>query len=234
MKKVFKIILLLMFIIPISVRASIFDIPGTDVIIGIDEDIWRVLTREDIANKELLEEYQLDYDQINDLFNKNDIYMNAITYFEDDYPNSIELFVRKTASENCKYFDDLSEEEKQSLAYQLANDSNSSIYDFFINQNINYIYYEYYENDLYVANYYTIYNGYSYSFTFQSTLEINDYMREKYDNIIDNITFDESLTNGVKEKDNKLANTILLLLIFVPVAIVVIIGIKNLLKKNNK
>ena len=87
--------LCLLLALPVTVYAETYQISDTDLSIQFDNSIWYVFTRDNIENNPELEELGVSYEDMCNILNNNNAYMDSVLYYDDgDY---IELFVRKTA-----------------------------------------------------------------------------------------------------------------------------------------
>ena len=203
MKKV--LLFLLLFIVPVSVFATTFQLDGTDMRIDFDESIWYVFTPDNILNNEELDELGLTYEYIKDAFDTNDAYLNALLLFEDsdDY---IEIFVRRVEIEdivnlmNCD--DDFIDEFGSALAEE--QDANYEVYQ----NDYPFVMLDYQDAGLYLNEYYTIINGYTYIITVQKPYAFTeeDFLRVR--EIVDTIHFD--IDESLKEPSNSIDYSIIL------------------------
>ena len=81
MKKI--VLFVLLFIIPINVWATTFDLKDTDMSITIDEDIWYVFTPDNILNNPELDELGISYEYMVNVFSDNRAYLDAVLFFQD-------------------------------------------------------------------------------------------------------------------------------------------------------
>jgi len=199
-KKIISFFLILVLVIPITVCAKKYNLSDTDMSIDMDDTEWYVFTRDNLKNNSELDELGISYDYLYNVMNSNYIYLDAILYFEtdDDY---IEFFVRKKKQVEVNNLSNYSNDEVLELAEELAGKHNAKKYEIY-NNNYKFIKLDYYEKGLYLNEYYTIINGYGYTFTAQKpkSFSLNDQLRVK--NIIDSIIFDidESLEDGSSYK----------------------------------
>ena len=90
----FVIAFCLILALPVTTYASTYTMNDTDVSIQIDDSIWYVFTRDNIKDNPELDELQITYDYMNDFFNSNNTYLDAVLYYEDG--NYTELFIMKS------------------------------------------------------------------------------------------------------------------------------------------
>ncbi len=81
MKKI--VLFVLLFIIPINVWATTFDLKDTDMSITINEDIWYVFTPDNILNNPELDELGISYEYMVNVFSDNRAYLDAVLFFQD-------------------------------------------------------------------------------------------------------------------------------------------------------
>ena len=186
--------------LPVTVYAETYQISDTDLSIQFDNSIWYVFTRDNIENNPELEELGVSYEDMCNILNNNNAYMDSVLYYDDgDY---IELFVRKTAqTSGMANLSNYSDGKVTELAAALAKRQNAEVYSVYQNQ-YKFIRLEYLDTsaNLYLYEFITIVNKENYSFTFQSPSEFTDEKREEAENIIDSIQFEVDLT--LKEKSN--------------------------------
>lgn len=220
MKKILKFLLIIVFIFPIIVKANMFKVPDTDIVINIDEDIWTVLTRYDINDKSLLDEYGISYDEIRRTFFDNDIYLYAYAFWDEEMNYPIDIYISKSTNQNMiNDLRNLTEEELTSIANNYLTGKNNSYYDFYRNEYENiyydYIFYTYEENGYYLGDYYTIINGNDYHYVFQSTIPFDEERIKSIDEMVDNIHFEfgEEIENKEEKNESILLNIVMLGLI---------------------
>lgn len=194
MRKVISVFMtfLLMFMVisPVKTYAKSYNVSGTDLTITVDDTVWYVFTRDNLANNPELDELGIDYDYLNDHFHSNFIYMDAVVIYEDGAV--IEFLIRKPDEDvdvvnlaNCK--GELIGEIGDGLADKFGADGYSVL-----NTDYKFIKLNYFDPNLeyYAVEYYTIINKHPYTFTFQSPVEFTEWEYEEFDTIIKSIVFD--------------------------------------------
>lgn len=184
------VLLMFMVISPVKTYAKSYNVSGTDLTITVDDTVWYVFTRDNLANNPELDELGVDYNYLNDYFHSNFIYMDAVVIYENGA--TTEFFIRKTDEDvgvvnlaNCK--GELIGEIGDSLADKFGADGYS-----ILNTDYKFIKLNYFDPNLeyYAVEYYTIINKHPYTFTFQSPVEFTEWEYEEFDTIIKSIVFD--------------------------------------------
>lgn len=151
---------------PLAVSAQTYEVEGTDMTITIDDSIWYVFTRDNLAGNPELDELGLDYDTFYHDMMDYDLYVDAILFFEEgDY---IELYVGMVADENHVNLSNYSDSE--------VLDSGAATYEGYLEKedlkifenDYKYIVAEYFDVDVYLLEYLTVVNGNAYYFQFVS------------------------------------------------------------------
>ena len=201
MKRILVILFVLFLMFPL-VHAETIKVSGTDLSIDLDEDIWVVFTRENISNEELLNEYDLSYDYINDFFIKSNSYMDAISFWDEKNINTLELFVIMTENKSLTNLNLLEESDIDSLAIELKKSKPIAVdtYDIYDNNNSKYIHYSYEDKGLFLEEYFTIINNKNYVVKFQSSIEYDDEMKQVVKDIMDNVVIDFDISGEDKVK----------------------------------
>lgn len=184
----------------VSASAETYDLSDTDLSIRLDDTVWYVFTRDNIENNPELEELGVSYDAMYDILYENEVYMDAVVYYEDG--EYMELFVRKRSLDTgmanlTNYTDD----QVLELAAGFAEKQGAETYSVYENQ-YKFAKLEYLDSKLnyYVCEYVTVINKDNYTFTFQSESEFTDWEYEEMKDIIDSIQFD--IDTSMKEKND--------------------------------
>ena len=185
MKKI--VLFVLLFIIPINVWATTFDLKDTDMSITIDEDIWYVFTPDNILDNPELDELGISYEYMVDVFSDNHAYLDAVLFFQDsdDY---IEIFVRKTEVDDVKNLSNYSLSDIEEFGKTLAEEQNAQ-YEIY-QKNYSFAFLTYQDLGFYLNEYYTIINGYAYSITAQKPYSFTSEDTLRVREIVDSIEFD--------------------------------------------
>ena len=83
-KKLLYTLFLILFMFPLIVDAKTYSISDTDITVELDEKVWYVFTRDNIENNPELDELEISYDDIYSIMYNNNIYLDAVLYYEDD------------------------------------------------------------------------------------------------------------------------------------------------------
>lgn len=184
------LIVFLCLILPITAYAESYQPSQTDLTVQIDDSVWYVFTRDNIANNAELAELDISYDEMSDIFHDNDAYLDAILSFgAQDY---IELFIRKTAQTtgvaNLSNYDD---DEVMEFVTALAEQQKSQVYSIYKTQ-YKFSKSEYYDTDagFYLYEFCTIVNKENYTFTFQSPTAFTEERKQIAEEIVSSVKFD--------------------------------------------
>ncbi len=202
MKK-YTILLLLFLLLPIKAFAQSYNMTGTDVTIDFNDD-WIVLTRDNYNDEELLASLNLTYDYMHSVFMDNDAYLDAFKYWDDTKKDYVEVFVIMNSDgmlDNLNYLEDdeIIEDLKKLPEYAAAD-----LLEIYKNDNSKFVYTEYTNSGLYLCNYFTVINGDTYIFKFQSSVKLDDAKKAVIKDIMSTAKFDYELDDGGKDnKDDK-------------------------------
>lgn len=185
MKKIL-VLLACLFIIPIGVNASSF--AQKDISINIDDNKWYVFTRDNISNNDELSELGLTYEYLKDFMNKNDIYIDAGLFDENDESNTIELFVAIKPVENVNNLHKYSNDEINELGDELLKLTGATKFDI-IENNYKYVYLEYQDSGYNILEYYTVINGSGYTVMTQKVNAYTDADKQEIKSIVDSVSF---------------------------------------------
>lgn len=198
MKKFLLFIISIVMIIPVVANASTYQI-NDDMSININEESWYVFTRDNIKDNEELDELGITYDYMNDIFNKNNIYLDAIYFYSAD--EWIELFVRATENNSIKNFTNYSNDDILDFSKQIAKKTDSTNYSVYEND-YKFAYSNYYDKTAkyYIDEYFTVVNGHNYGVTVQKEKEISFAERQGIRDIVDTIKF--NINPDLKEPED--------------------------------
>lgn len=173
MKKVLLFLVLLLF--PIFVYAKEYEVKDIDLKISFDDD-WYVFTRDNIKDNELLDDFNVTYEYIDDIFKTNSIYVDAMPK-----DISIEFFVMVVPTPGMNnlsnYPDGLLEKDfKKELEMQLKNKFKDISIKFTTINGIKYAEASFYDPNAqaYLYKYYTVINAKGYNFQIQSDKKITE------------------------------------------------------------
>lgn len=191
------IFMLLIYLFPLTSNARQYSLSGTDISIYFDDTEWYVFTRDNLLNNTELDELNISYDYLNNFMITNSVYLDAILFLSDSSDDYIESFVRINKIDEVNTLENVSREDLLKLAKGIANTANASDYDIYTND-YNFVELNYNSQGLFLNEYYTIINGYTYVITFQKPSSFTNYDYIDIKNIIDSIDFyiDPNLKNN--------------------------------------
>lgn len=224
-----------MIIIPSIANAKSYYI-GYDTTIKLNENNWEVFTRYNLSEYSELEEYGMTDEYMENYFEKNNVYIDALVLYEnDDY---LELVITKTPNEKINYLSNIEDKYINKIAKSLKKELNADNYTIYKNE-YKFIRFEHNIDERICITYYTVVNGNIINISFQKE---NEFLEEEYieiENIINSIYFNVNpeLKNN-PAIDKMLANKIELIakivVSIIGVAICPIIyKMKNKKKDNN-
>ena len=200
-KKILGIILIMFLCIPMVVSAKSYKVDD-NMTIDLEETLWYVFTRDNIKDNSELDELGITYDYMNDLFEKNNMYMDA-TIFYDDGQDFMELLIRKGNTDGkVKNLTNYSDEEVKELGDELAKKTSSTDYDVYTND-YKFVRSKYLDKNAgyNIIEYYTIVNGVNYTITVQKTTEFDKTEESFIKDVVDGIKF--NIDSSLKEPSNK-------------------------------
>jgi hypothetical protein len=201
MKRILLILFISILAFPTIVYGQTLKLTDTDVTLELDEDIWTILTRDNIKNKEYLDEIGLTYEYMNKVFQDNNAYLDAFTFWDDENTQTVELFVIKMKQNDpkVKNLNVYNDDEVKRIVKGIANDKKVSNYNVYKNDNSVFGYFESQDSGIYLVEYVTIINNMDYLFKFQSSYPYDERMIEVTKSIMDTVKFDYTIT----EEDRK-------------------------------
>ena len=192
-------------ILPISAFAQTYTMSGTDMHISLDDTVWYVFTRDNILNNPELDEFGLTSAQMQEVFDENEAYMDAVLVYDDG--DFVELFVRKRALDaDVVNLTNYSHSDVMDLAEELAEIHDTQQYTVYENQ-FKYARLEYEDSGYYICEYVTVVNADNYTLTFQSYTPFEEWEYEEITNIVDSVRFDVDPT--MKEPKNDSGSIVL-------------------------
>jgi len=195
-------------ILPFSVSAQTYRVEGTDLSITVDDTVWYVFTRDNIANNPELDELGLTYEYMDSSFRENEAYLDAILFY--DSGEFLELLGRKTVWETeVVNMSNYPYDEVLDAAELLAEKQGVETYSVYENR-YKFIYLEFFDDsaNYYINTYFTVVNGEGYSFVFQAPAPFTDWEYEEMERIIDSIEFDVDPNLKEPKKDSFLDNVL--------------------------
>lgn len=201
-KKILGMILAVLMCFPMVVNAKSYKVDD-NMTISLDDTSWYVFTRDNIKDNSELDELGITYDYMNDLFNKNSMYMDA-TIFYDDGEDFIELLIRKSTNDSkVKNLTNYSDEEVKELGDELAKKTGSTDYDVYTND-YKFVQSKYLDKNAgyNIIEYYTIVNGVNYTVTVQKTTEFDKTEESFVKDIVDGIKF--NIDSSLKEPSSSI------------------------------
>lgn len=192
------VIICIFAVLPMNTYAATYNISETDMSVSIDDSSWYVFARDNLNNNPELDELGISYDAMYDAFHNNNVYMDALLFYDDG--KRTELFIRKNAIDSGMVnLSNYSEKQILELAKSLAEKQGAEEYSIYENQ-YKFIKSEYIDSNIgyYICEFVTIVNKDGYTLTFQSESQFSDYDYQEIKNIVDSIKFDIDTT--LKEK----------------------------------
>jgi len=174
----------------VPVMARTYTVSGTDISVEIDDSQWYVFTRDNIRNNAELDELGLTYEYMNTTMRSNNIYLDAVLFFdESDY---VELFVVKEKTDSSEQIANLSKQPNsrvEKLAKEAQAEGNLDFCEVYKND---YTFLEIANSDigLYLCSYVTVINQEMYTLKFQSTVPYTTENVEYLRQIVDSVSFD--------------------------------------------
>lgn len=188
------LVLALLLVLPLGAQAQSYAPSQTDISLRVDDSRWYVFTRDNILNNPELDELEISYETAYDLLYNNNIYMDAVLFYDDG--TSIELFVRKQPLDsgivNLSNYDD---EHVLDFAKGIADKLNAPQYEIYKNQ-YKFANVEYVDAALncYVYGFFTIVNNETYAVTFQSADPYDEAEYAEMQDIVDSVRFNVDLS----------------------------------------
>lgn len=194
-RKIIAIFVLLILMIPSGVLASTFTV-DENMYIDIDDSLWYVFTRDNIANNKELDSLDLSYEYMDNFFKKNNAYLDALLIYKDS-GEILELFIRRVNSGGAINSSNYSNEDFLNKIKQDLSSRNPSVLDIYETNGYKYGYAEYTDQGYYLIDYYVIINGYNYTITAQKVNEFNTDNKARVKAIVDSISF--NINKDLKE-----------------------------------
>lgn len=199
LKKIFFAVVCLL-LMPSLVFAKEYKL-DENISITMDDTEWYVFTRDNIKNNPELEDLGVSYEYLSNFFEENKVYMDAILYFEG-YEDYIEVFVRRNPSTGTDNLNDKDDSYVMQLTESMANMQGAEKYDIF-KTDYKFGRLQYMDIGLYLDEFFTIYDGYAYTMTFQSTREYTSVDTARIEQIMKSIKFEETENTTKKSDDNE-------------------------------
>ena len=184
MKKIIIFILSIFIFIPTNLYAATYK--AKDMTIDFNDENWVVFTRDNIIDNENLNQLGITYDYMNNFFNQNNAYIDAVHLPVDE--NTLEAFVLLSdvgLSNNLHMYD---EESLEAIGLALKEKANSETYEVLDINNYKIMHVSSIDNEYYLEDYYTIINGKGYTIKFQKKSKIEEI--EEINKIINSIKFE--------------------------------------------
>lgn len=182
--KYLKKIALLVLLLPTIVLADNYELKEVNATITIPND-WMVFTKDNIKGNKTLKELNVTEDYMNEFFEKNSAYLDAM-------PKDLSYeFVLRTQEvdqmNNLSNYKDSEVEEVGKEFGKIVNSNDNSIY----KTKYKYVESYYYDstNKMYIASYYTVVNRLGYTFTAQKSTNFTSDEKEEIKGIINTITY---------------------------------------------
>ena len=168
-----KFLFIFILLIPLIVSAKSYTIK--DMTVSFDND-WTVFTRDNIDNNQELKDIGLTTEYMEDLFNKNDIYIDAVIFNKENPSDTIEMLYAIKSTDLERNLHKYSEKELKELESEMIKDYKVSEHGIHNTGKYKYVYMMYKDNGLYVYDYYTVINGYGYTIKLQ---KVNKFTNEE-------------------------------------------------------
>lgn len=190
---------------PLAVSAQTYEVEGTDMTITIDDSIWYVFTRDNLAGNPELDELGLSYDMMMTNMQDQNIYVDACRFYTDG--DSIELLVIKNKDNNYVNMSNYEEDDILKIGNLTFKDMTLDDEIYVYENDYKFFVAEYTDNGVNLFQYVTIINGYSYSFQFQSLTGFTEEKKDAARKIMDDVLFD--VDTSLKEKGGSAASWLL-------------------------
>lgn len=183
-------------LMPVTARAETYVLSDTDMTISLDDTYWYVFTRDNVLNNPELEELGISYEDINNVFQEYNAYVDAILFYEDG--NYTELLVRKkTLDSGVANLTNYTTAEVAEMAAELAKIHDIEDYSVYENQ-YKFARLDYFDAGYYICEFTTVVNTHNYTLTFQSTVPYTDEDYAGILEIVDGVRF--HIDTSLKEK----------------------------------
>ncbi len=194
-------ILFTMLIVPAPAYARTYDLSDTDMSISIDDTEWYVFTRDNIDNNPELEEVGVSVEQMREVFNINDAYLDAFVIYTGG--GFLELIVvKKEGNFGVANLSSYSDEDVMELAEEVSGLQEIEDYSVYKKNGYKFVKLETVstasDNITYnLCEYFTVVNKDIYSFKFQSVSQFDEEDYRRIEEIVGSIRFD--VDNSLKE-----------------------------------
>ncbi len=185
-KRMLPLLLCVVLLFSVQAQAADYTVSGTDMTVTIDDSVWYVFTRDNLENNPKLDELGITADYLGGLMQENNMYMDACLFYEDG--NYIELFVRLKESKDVNYMTAYTDSKVEDIADALAEKTGAEEHALY-KTDYKYAKVAYTQEPFYLVEYYTIVNGYGYTFTFQSEQPYGEKQYEQMDQIMESVAF---------------------------------------------
>ena len=182
-----KLLLLLLLIIPSIVCASTYK--AVDLSIDIDDNMYTVVTRDNLKGNTKLQEYNVTEEDLGELFIKQSTYIDAF-YLNNEEEIYKEIFVTIKDADLKYNLHKYGDADLKKLEDEIIQGYNPSLHGIYKNDKYKYVYMYYKQGSFYIADYYTVINGKGYTIKLQSNKEFTDKDREAFISIISGIKFE--------------------------------------------
>lgn len=172
------------------------------------DDTWYVFTKGNIKDNKELEELGVTEEYMNNLFKNSNVIVDAIL-FADDNDDTIEVFVRTTETKELYnlndntdgYIKEFSDGFISAVKEQGVEISDSSVYK---NNDNSYIYFEYFDSNLNVIEYFTVINGNGYAIQAQKANSFTYGEKDYFKGIIDKASFKVIKKENNEDEEKKI------------------------------
>ena len=191
---------ILALLFPIAISAKQYNFK--DLSIDLNEDEWYIFTRDNIKDNEVLEKLGITYEYMNNFFNTNNTYLDAITFLnEEEY---LEMFVAAKDTYLDYNLHKYSDDDLKDLEEEFISKTNPTEHGIYNTGKYKYIYQVYNDEklNLNVIDYYTVINSKAYTIKFQKVNEFTSDEKSIIKEIIGDISFKLDSKYENKPKSN--------------------------------
>ena len=216
MRKIIKLFVLLLILMPVSTFALSVDKKDQydideNMSVGFNSD-WYVFTRDNYIGNKDLSSLGISEEKMKSIFDANHLYVDALNkkaqylkpYQKKDFNK--EFFIRKVSVPSDKNMRDYTDSYLKSFGDGFVSSLPTDEWDKYVNDNDTYLHINFVDTKsgktLYMEEYVTVYDGYAYSFGLQTTGKVLTESDKKFvKDTVDEIVYKkETSTTGKKEE----------------------------------
>ena len=180
-------LILMILVLPNTVKAAEFSVDD-NMTMNIDDSLWYVFTRNNIKDNKELESLGMTYEYMENFFNTNSAYLDAILLYKDT-GEVIELCVRKVESDGPVNSNNYSDEEYLESLKEFLSGNKYTKLEIYQKDNYKYGYSEYVDKNVNIMEYYIIINKNKYTITVQKQGDFDSDNKARIKDIIDNTSY---------------------------------------------